>query len=291
VTVRSLRFQTRYPTGQVEQITIDADRVVIGSGAHCDIRLPLDQARAEHVLVEAGPAALFARALNFEPPPTIDGIPFTQAPLPPGALLGISGTQSYVEALDVSGQALAGAEKKGTSKVSLLAMLFIIGGALFFLFDDPEPADELTPVKEAPELWGEPVTVCPYKGPQALAYAGEQMAIADSKRERRPFYVKDGVEAVPLYERAAACFREGGDAPSAKLATDSALFMRRDVADEFRAHRVRLDRALATKDHVTAQKEVRVLLQLVEGKQHEWVTWLQNLDRRLKLKVGSAKGR
>jgi hypothetical protein len=287
--VRSLRFQTRFPTGHVEQVSIDADRVLVGSGAHCEIRLPIDQARVEHVLVEAAPNGLFVRALSFEPPPTINGVPFTQAPLPPGALLGISGTQIYVEASD--GVAMGGPaqEKKGSSKLSLLAMMLILPGGVFLLLDDPPLDNGLAPVKEAPELWAEPITQCPYSGPQALAFAAERMAIADAKRERRPFHVQDGVQAVPVYEVAAACFRSGGSAAPAKLADDAAQFMRRDLTDEFRTRRVRLDHALATEDDVSAQKEVRVLLQLVEGKQHDWVTWLQNLDRNLKLKVGTAK--
>jgi hypothetical protein len=57
--------------------------------------------------------------------------------------------------------------------------------------------------------------------------------------------------------------------------------------DDFRLRRVRLEHALNTQDYASAQKEVRVLLQFVEGKQGEWVQWLQNLDRKLKLKLGS----
>jgi len=114
------------------------------------------------------------------------------------------------------------------------------------------------------------------------------MAVADAKRERRPFHVQDGVSAVPVYELAGACFRAGGDGMSAKLAEDSAQFLRREMNDDFRTRRVRLEHALNTQDYVSAQKEVRTLLQFVEGKQGEWVTWLQNLDRQLKLKVGSA---
>ena len=87
--MRTLKFQIRQHTGQVDQLSMEAERVLIGSGAHCEIRLPVDQARVEHVLIELGPAGIFARALNFEPPPTINNIPFQQAPLPPGAMLGV----------------------------------------------------------------------------------------------------------------------------------------------------------------------------------------------------------
>src|SRR3954468_18853115 len=106
--MRTLKFQIRQHTGQVDQLSMEAERVLIGSGAHCEIRLPIDQARVEHVLIELGPAGVFARALSFEPPPTINSIPFDQAPLPRDAVLGVGGCQIYVElaagALRTSGE-------------------------------------------------------------------------------------------------------------------------------------------------------------------------------------------
>jgi len=283
-----LKFQTRLATGQVEQLTIETERVLIGSGAHCEIRLPLDQARIEHILLEAHPQGLFVRALSFEPPPTINNVPFTQAPLPPGAVLGVTGTQIFVEVAEGGAGGKGDEKKKGSSKVGLLALMVMIPAAYMFLFDDGDTEQTKATTKPPPELWAAPVTQCPYNGQQATAFARERMAVADAKRERRPFHVQDGVSAVPVYELAGACFRAGGDGMSAKLAEDSAQFLRREMNDDFRTRRVRLEHALNTQDYVSAQKEVRTLLQFVEGKQGEWVTWLQNLDRQLKLKVGSA---
>jgi hypothetical protein len=287
--MRALKFQTRYPTGQVEQLTIESERVLIGSGAHCEIRLPLDQARVEHVLIESHPQGLFVRALSFEPSPTINNVPFTQAPFPPGAVLGVTGTQIYVEVGEAAGGAAGGQEKKGSSKLSILAMLIMVPAAYFLFFADETTGEAKPTSRPPPELWNPPVSQCPYAGAQAAAFARERMAVADAKRERRPFHVQDGVQAVPVYETAGACFRAGGDGGSAKLAEDAAQFLRREMNDDFRTRRVRLEHALNTKDFVTAQKEVRVLLQFVEGKQHDWVTWLQNLDRQLKLKVGERR--
>lgn len=287
--MRQLKFQIRLHTGQVEQLAIEAERVLIGSGAHCEIRLPVDQARVEHVLIELGPAGIFARALSFEPPPTINNVPFQQAPLPPGAVLGVGGCQIYVELTEGAGAGPAAPKKK--SPVSLIALLILIPvGAYVLLADDDEGTGTAPSPRAVPELWAAAGTACPYtdRG-QALAFAREKMAIADAKRERRPFHVQDGVQAVPTYEAAAACFRAGGDAPSAVLAEESAKFLRRDITDDFRTRRVRLDHALAIEDYVSAQKEVRVLLQFTEGKSGDYVTWLSNLDRKLKLKVGTKK--
>ena len=289
--MRFLKFQTRLPTGQVEQLSIESERVLIGSGAHCEIRLPLAEARVEHVLIELGPAGVFARALSFEPPPTINNVPFTQAPLPPGAMLGVTGTQIYIEVVEGAAGGGLVQQKKKSSPLMLIALLLMVPAAGYlFLVDDegfgggPEPT-----MPQPPDLWGPPIAQCPQTDrAAALGFARERMAIADAKRERRPFHVQDGVSAVPTYEMAAACFRAGGDAGSGNLADESANYLRREMTDDFRMRRVRLDHALATEDYVSAQKEVRVLLQFVEGKSGDYVTWLSNLERKLKLKVGEA---
>jgi hypothetical protein len=293
--MRVLKFQTRLPTGQVEQLSIESERVLIGSGAHCEIRLPLAEARVEHVLIELGPAGVFARALSFEPPPTINNVPFTQAPLPPGAMLGVTGTQIYVEIAEAgAGAGGVQQQKKKSSPVLLIALLLIVpaAGYLFLGADDAGAGPELDR-PQAPELWAAPTQQCPHAADraQALGFARERMAIADAKRERRPFHVQDGVSAVPTYEMAAACFRAGADVASGNLADESAKYLRREMTDDFRMRRVRLDHALSTEDYVTAQKEVRVLLQFVEGTPPgEYRTWLSNLERKLKLKIGELAG-
>ncbi|MDB5216624.1 MAG: hypothetical protein JWO86_4551 [Myxococcaceae bacterium] len=286
--MRTLRFQIRLHTGQVDQLSMEAERVLIGSGAHCEIRLPVDQARVEHVLIELGPSGIFARALNFEPPPTINNIPFQQAPLPPGAVLGVGGCQILVE-LAEGAAGTAGGPKKKTSPLMYIAMAIIVPVGMYTILVDDAPEAQRGSPKQAPELWQAPVASCPYTGGQALAFAREKMVVADAKRERRPFHVQDGVLAVPTYEAAAVCFRAGGDNGSGTLAEESAKFLRRDITDDFRTRRVRLDHALTTEDYVSAQKEVRVLLQFCEGKSGDYVTWLSSLDRKLKLKVGAKK--
>jgi hypothetical protein len=286
-----LRLQTRLPTGQVEQLTVESDRLLIGSGAHCDIRLPMAEARVEHVLLEVGVAGVFARALDFEPPPTINSVPFTVAPLPNGGTLGVGGTEIVVELIEgAAGSADVIKQKKRSSPLSLIAFAIILPTSAYLLLVNDDMLPE--PVRpNPPELWKTPAAQCPIPDPrQAASFAREKMTIADSKRERRPFHVQDGVAAVPTYETAAACFRAAGDAPSANLADDSAKYLRREMTDDFRMRRVRLEHAIATEDYVSAQKEVRVLLQFVEhNPDREYVTWLSTLERKLKLKIGEAE--
>jgi hypothetical protein len=274
------------PTGQVDQLNIESERVLIGSGAHCEIRLPLDQARVEHVLIELAPAGVFARGLNFEPPPTINNIAFTQAPLPPDAVLGIGQTQIYVMASDqAGGGAVVQQKKKGSSPIMLIAIIAMAAGGGYMILGDDDAAGEAVRPKQPPELWGPPVAQCPQVGPQALAFARDRLNLADAKRERRPFHVQDGVQSVPLYEQAAACFRAGGDPQTAAAADDTAQKLRKDINDDYRTQRVRLDHALNVEDWSGAQHEVKILRQFTEGKQGEYVTWLSNLERKLKNKV------
>ena len=95
------------------------------------------------------------------------------------------------------------------------------------------------------------------------------------------------MQSVPLYEQAAACFRAGGDPQSAAAADETAQKLRKDINDDYRAQRVRLDHALNVEDWPGAQREVRLLRQFTEGKQGEYVTWLSNLERKLKNKVSN----
>jgi hypothetical protein len=200
----------------------------------------------------------------------------------------VGGCQILVE-LAEGAAGTAGGPKKKTSPLMYIAMAIIVPVGMYTILVDDAPEAQRGSPKQAPELWQAPVASCPYTGGQALAFAREKMVVADAKRERRPFHVQDGVLAVPTYEAAAVCFRAGGDNGSGTLAEESAKFLRRDITDDFRTRRVRLDHALTTEDYVSAQKEVRVLLQFCEGKSGDYVTWLSSLDRKLKLKVGAKK--
>lgn len=283
-----LKFQVRLHTGQIEQLSIEGDGVLIGSAAHCEIRLPVDQARPEHVMIQVVPQGVYVRAVSFEPPPTLNEMPFSQAELQSGSTLGVGQCQIFVEFANPAAGEKGGAQKKkGLSPLTLVALLVILPAGYVVLTTDPAPDRPAPPPREVPGLWAAPIETCPYTGLQALALAREKIAVADAKRERRPFRVQDGVQAVPLYELASACFRTGGDGPSAALATDSAKFLRHDIVEDFRLRRVRLEHDLAIQDYLAAQREVRTLLQFVDGRSGEYVTWLVDLERKLKRAVAA----
>ena len=285
-----LKFRIRYQDGRTEELAVEGDRVLIGSGAHCEIRLPVDQAALEHVSIQTGAGGLTADALTFQPTPTINGVPFSKTQLLPDAILGIGQCQiRAVIAQQTDGAAVIQTKKQKTSPATLLLAAVAIPISLYVLMSDDTTTATGPAPKDVPELWGDAVKTCPQAGAQALVIAQEKRGLGDTKRERRPFFVQDGVAAVPLYETAAACFAAGGDAAASKDASDAASTLRKQVAEDYRTHRVRLEHAMSVSDWGTAHREASVLLAFTEGKQCDYVTWLANLERQLQLKYGKKR--
>ena len=140
---------------------------------------------------------------------------------------------------------------------------------------------------EPPALFaGESKATCPRGSSvqDAAAIAADELALADAKSERAPFFAEDGVSAVAHYERAAACFRSGGDTTSAAHAEQSAASLKQKLKDAFHVHQVRLERALATQEFDRARTEVHMLLSFVAGQPGEYSNFLGTLDRRIQLK-------
>ena len=289
-----LKFDIRHPDGRAEELRIEGDRALIGSGGHCEIRLGVDQSALEHILVTVTPGGLMAEARSFQPPATVNGAPFTRTQLVPGAILGVGYTQIAVTALEGVGQAAGTQQEKKRNPATIAMALIVMPLALYVIFEEPEDEGVLAAPEKPPTLWSEEPNTCPQAGgPQALAVGRDKLGIARSKHERRPFHIPDGVEAVIYYETAAACFKAGGDAAQAKRLSTVATKLRKDIDDDFRTHRVRLEHAMSTRNVPVMQKEVRVLLAFTEGNQAaDYRTWLANLDRRLKLKYGDeSKGK
>jgi hypothetical protein len=283
--VSTLRFQIQHANGRQEQITVEAERALIGSGGHCEIRLPIDQAAVEHVLIQVGAGGVFAQALNFEPSPTIGGVPFTQAPLPADVVLGVNQTQMLVSiAGDVVGAGGARPKAKTNPMVLIAGM---VGASLvaYMYLSDPGQQTRSEP-QDFPKLWEQTAPTCEKSGQEAIAFATEKRVVADSKRERRMFHVKDGVDAVPLYETTAACYEKGGDKANADAMREISNSLRKELDDDYRTHRMRLQHAMQVNDMETARKEVRTLIEMTEGKESPYVTYLHVVERDLKQKLG-----
>ena len=130
----------------------------------------------------------------------------------------------------------------------------------------------------APALFAGPPPGCPGSATDARARAREAADAAAAKEERYPFSPRDGVAAAELWQLAAACRAAAGqprDAADAHAAHDRLVAR---VEDDYRAHRLALERALDRRDDAAALREDRLLADLLHGRDGEYAGWLVRLD-------------
>ena len=289
-----LKIKVRHVGGRTEELTVEADQVLIGSGAHCEVRLPLDQALFEHVLVRSGPTGLFASARAIDPPPTLNGAEFTEATIVPGSVLRINQSAIEISAIALLAEAAPSKERAAGTNARPVAILVLgVAAAAVIFLAKPRAKDGNDEPKQAPQLFDARESPCPQSAAQpADSLAEAKLSLAKEKRVRSPFYVQDGIAAVPLYELAAACFRIAGKDEDAEQAETDAEELRRSVRDEFRTHRMRLRYALRTSDWDMALGQLRILRAYTSSDDQdatkgntdsEYAGWLSNLSRQIEL--------
>ena len=273
-TQTGLKFRVRYADGRSEQLLVDAERALIGSAAHCEVRLPPESAALEHVEVFANDGRVHMSARSAAtPPPTLDGAPYVTGPWPKGAVLAIGGTTLTVEAVDLD------QKRRGRSPFWLLAPVPVVAIIATIIYSRVAASAEL-PIPEAPTLFDAPVSTCPVQGTELyMPFAADKLRTALAKRERGPFSRRDAVDAVPLFEVAAACFHLAGAADDEREALAGAASQRKKVEEEYRVRRVRLEHAFRIADPFGAKRELTVLLPMTAHRRGPYVEWLASLDR------------
>jgi hypothetical protein len=299
----TLSFTLRLPDGRPLELAVDADTALIGSGAHCEIRLSPDDCPIEQMFVEARAGGVFGQARSMNPPALLNGVPFTQGRLLPESILQIGRVQVSVSLSQLSTEPAARKTKqRRTSPITYLAALVGFPLGFYALFTLQKKPAGLPKAVDPPVLFAdaEGRRPCPQQAPgAAAALADSQTLLADAKSERAPFDPKDGVAASDLYELAASCFKVAGAKTEAEQAKASAAAMRETMSEDFHTHRIRLERALATKDYDSARTEVNILLDFMDRDPEreqpkgatEYTTWLSTMDRQIELKFASKKKR
>lgn len=300
--MEALRIKVQHFGGRTEELVIEAEAIHIGSGAHCEVRLPIDQARFEHVVVRPSAGGVLVSARAFDPPPTIDGLGFTETLLPPGGVLRIH--QSTIEVSPVvRAPETPGTDPRNRARNLRPTIILVVGVAAAGLMvaAKPRAKDTTDEAPPAPELFAAEASTCPRASEEAAqATAEAKLELATIKRERSPFHPQDGVVAVPLYELAAACFRVARKPEAARDAAAAAVQLRASVSDEFRMHQVRLQYALKVKDWKMAQDEVRTLRDYAStteapdgssarDEHASYAVWLSNFERKIELTHGGKK--
>lgn len=283
--MKTLLFEIQAPHANVERLSIEAEQVLLGSGAHCDVRLPLDQARVEHLRIDVTPQGVFATALSYEPPPTMNGAPFSQVALQQGVPILVAGTSILVSLQESSKGASAGRKASQSSPLTLVLGVVLLGAVGYLAMDTIVPSEASKPAPKAPVLFEKAATVCPYQGQQALSYGEQNLTLAESLRERTPFAVEDGVKAVTHFRLAAACYQSAAQPSYVRYAEEGANALENDLDRDYRKERIRLQRGLEYLDWNRARNSVRRLLAFTEGRDDVYRSWLRDLDSQLQRKA------
>ncbi len=195
-----IQFDIRHPDGRRESIIVEGERAMIGSASHCDVRLPMDQAAYEHVLIESLSGTLRAEAKADHPPATINNMPLGASALSADSVLGIGRIRLFVTFVPdlAEGGNLRTKEKGKSNPMVQLGLVAIFGpGPYVLLWDEEVPI--APPPAQAPELFAATVPTCPHADPAAVrAFALEQGELGGTKRERVPFAVEKRLDAVSL---------------------------------------------------------------------------------------------
>ena len=291
--VSILEVSVRYPDGTRQILTVDAESALIGSGSHCEIRLPPQDAAVEQLRLSIDGAGVFGQVRSLESSLTLNGVPFVEGRLLPDSLLLIGRVELTVAVIQTV-VARRDTQKKNSARPAFYALAFLGLPLGFYLVLSQNDASSALPVEVVPPALFASASAmrCPeIEREAALAVAAQESRRAEIARERSPFSGQDAVSAVTAFRGAAACFSLAKSEARAGDAERQADTLERGVETEFHVHRVRLERALATNKYEEARTEVRLLLSYIGRQSGAYASWLMSLDRQIELKFSGKKQR
>ena len=282
-----------YRGGATQVLEVQADRALVGSGAHCDLRLAPDEAAVEQLTIEARDDEVHAAVRALQPVVRLNGAPFLEGRLSPDSMLELSGVALRVTLTELKeSKATPSRGSAQTHPVVQGIGLVAVAAGLVFVLQKPELTDSvLAQAVAPPPLFAAAAPPCPQSDPEsAAALAESELLDADSKAERAPFYPSDGLSAVQLYERVAACLRVAGDGQRAGEASRAADRLKRELRDELHVQHVRLERLLQASKYDESAQVLSIVSAYVQDKNHPYAHWLSAVKRELELHNNVRKG-
>jgi hypothetical protein len=282
MTTHSLKLTVIRPNSRVEELLVHSTRLLVGTGAHCDVRISGPGAGHEHLVIELLDGGLVAHARHVAPPPLHAGQPLIRAALGNDAEISVAGTHLRVTVVDAAKGAKRGQARKMLTSVFCSLAVLALPGLVYATLRQPGEPPIGPPPSEVTPLFDKVSAACPVTAPdQAGASAAALRAVAELQREQHPFAVSDGLASVSSFDAAAACYTRAGqrDEASAMAAARDAL--RQRIEDDYRVHRVRIEHALDEGEDRMALREVRVLKRMTAGRHGAYISWLDTVERRL----------
>ncbi len=269
-----LQFTVRLPNGKIETLLVDATSALIGSGAHCEVRLPAADAAHEHVEVIASHDGVFFAARGDAAPPLLGEDVVVSGLWLVGTTLTI--TRCHVTLVGVVDLTPS---RRTRSPFWALTPVPVLAAVVTIMAARSAPAAEAV-VPPAPPLLDAVVAACPNPpSPTLAAFAAERARVGLAKRERGPFSPSDSVEAVAILETAASCYQVAGQPEASRETALVAAALRAKLEEEYHVRRVRIEHAFRVGDPFGAKRELSVLLPMLSHRRGAYIDWLGSVDR------------
>jgi len=278
---------------RVERMTVHAPKILVGAGAHCDVRIEGTMAGREHVVFELVGGEIRARVRCMRPPPFARGRPLVDGPIANGEEIAVTGTRIRVSAVPAPVPVSKGKTGQMLSTLGLVVALLLLPALVYAALRPPETPSIEPPPAEIASLWDAKHLDASCAGiakDQALAQAEKLHALGRLQRERYPFAASEGIVAVESFEHAAQCLRTAAEKPDlVEIASSDADLLRKRIEADYRIHRVRLEHALDVEDWKNAQREALALRRLTAGRTGVYVDWLAYVERQVEARLRELK--
>lgn len=275
---QGLRFSIERAGVPPEVLEVDAPRALVGSGAHCEVRLAPHEAAPEQLLVRCTRQGLDAVCCGAPAATLLDGAPFLRGAIADGARFSIGDCRVRVERI---GSAGARPRTAGSSRLSVVVLGVASLAALAALLLDPTGAGPIVPPPHTPQLWeaSDAQRCARSASDQARELGQMHWQAALMKQERSPYHLDDALTAVSLFQRAQACFEQAGDGADAGRAEREFERLLRELEADYHRRRVLLERAIEKSDWRTAAREAIALQRLLGDRHPDYTGWLSNVER------------
>lgn len=261
-------------------LEIQAERALIGSGAHCDVRLAPDEAAIEQLAIETLDEEVHVRVLALDRRCLLNGAPFLEGRLQPTSMLELGNV--FICAKFIARQATE-TKKRGKSATPPAFQAVALAGlavGFYYVLNDPSGSAAARRVAPSPPSLAMTDEPCPQEDPvTASSLAVETLFAAENKRERAPFYPSDGLAAMRMFARAGSCYERAGNEPAAHDAREAAAQLQRRLSDELHVRHVRLERLLAQQKYAEAKREGQLIAEFIADPTHEYNQWLSAVVR------------
>jgi len=273
--------------GHTETVKITGEQAIVGRSPVANVPLPdMRELELEHLLLapkKEGCWVAVARGATI--PAFVRGQRIDHRMLPWGTEVQLGTVKlKLMDALPRPDKV-----KAGVNPLLLVATIVIVPVAGWVLLR-PKGQDIITeqPAAAAPELFASQAQ-CPAQGDAAKRRADAASQAADARGQRYPFDAQDGIRAVQQYQVAYACYQTAGELSEAARMQREGGALQRRIEEDYRTHRLRLDRAIEQEQVLDALYETQALLALLKHKQgDQYRAWLETLERRLQLAIDQA---